>query len=232
MNAVPWYAELNSQYNFRLNFICGLNRTTWQTYDMERTRIDMAWHGYGIWHEKIYLVYTNQYQTSKRYANHQKDVLGIYQVYLFWFEIAYSCHMPCLSLSCLYPFPRNAVIKRNSAGNWIAVRLLHTMAQRLSSTTRFICHRCSSTGGLLCQPLAGLWLGHLRPASAGAASSSSGAAGAGAACAGAAGAGAGSSVGSAGRGSAGVWGFLGVLDSARALGAVTPLAPAMPSTLL
>ena len=38
------------------------------------------------------------------------------------------------------------------------------------------------------------------------------------------------SVGSAGEGSAGVWGFLGVLDSARALCAVTPLAPAMPST--
>ena len=32
------------------------------------------------------------------------------------------------------------------------------------------------------------------------------------------------------RGSAGVWGFLGVQDSPRALGAVTPLAPAMPST--
>ena len=31
-------------------------------------------------------------------------------------------------------------------------------------------------------------------------------------------------------GSAGVWGFLGVLDSARAHGAVTPLAPAKPST--
>ena len=34
------------------------------------------------------------------------------------------------------------------------------------------------------------------------------------------------------RGSAGVWGFLGVKDSARALGTVTPLAPAMPSTPL
>ena len=45
-----------------------------------------------------------------------------------------------------------------------------------------------------------------------------------------AGAGAGSSAGSAGGGSAGVWGFLGVQDSARALGAVTSLAPAMPST--
>ena len=45
-----------------------------------------------------------------------------------------------------------------------------------------------------------------------------------------AGAGAGWSVGSAGGGSAGVWGFLGVQDSARALGAVTSLAPAMPST--
>ena len=44
-----------------------------------------------------------------------------------------------------------------------------------------------------------------------------------------AGAGAGSSAGSAGGGSAGVWGFLGVQDSARALGAVTPLPPAMPS---
>ena len=32
------------------------------------------------------------------------------------------------------------------------------------------------------------------------------------------------------RGSASVWGFLGVRDSARALGTVTPLAPAMPST--
>ena len=50
--------------------------------------------------------------------------------------------------------------------------------------------------------------------------------------AGAAGAGAGSSAGSAaaGGGSAGVWGFLGVQDSARALGAVTLLALVMIST--
>ena len=36
--------------------------------------------------------------------------------------------------------------------------------------------------------------------------------------------------GSAGGGAAGVWGFLGVRDSARALGTVTPLAPATSST--
>ena len=41
---------------------------------------------------------------------------------------------------------------------------------------------------------------------------------------------AGSSAGSAGGASADGGGFLGVRDSARALGAVTPLAPAMPST--
>ena len=35
--------------------------------------------------KKIYLMYTNQYQTSKRYAKPQKDVQSIYQVYR-------SCH--------------------------------------------------------------------------------------------------------------------------------------------
>ena len=45
-----------------------------------------------------------------------------------------------------------------------------------------------------------------------------------------AGAGAGSSAGSAGGKSAGVWGFLGVCNSARALGAGTMLAPATSST--
>ena len=49
------------------------------------------------------------YQISKRYAKPQKDKLGICPVYLFWFAgIACSCHMPCISLSKLFPVLLNA----------------------------------------------------------------------------------------------------------------------------
>ena len=58
--------------------------------------------------KKTYLVYTNQYQTSKRYANPQKDVQSIFLVYVFWFRIAYTCHMPCISLSQHFSVPLNA----------------------------------------------------------------------------------------------------------------------------
>ena len=43
MNAVQWYAELEQQCNFLLNFIAGLNQTTSQTYDMDRAWIGMAY---------------------------------------------------------------------------------------------------------------------------------------------------------------------------------------------
>ena len=42
MDAVLWYAELESQCNFLLNFICVRRRTTRQTYDIDRTWIGMA----------------------------------------------------------------------------------------------------------------------------------------------------------------------------------------------
>ena len=113
--------------------------------------------------------------------------------------------MPYLSMS--YPCHRfvrlsarvQARKKLDSAGNCIAVRVLHTTAQRSSSKTIFICH-CRAPGLLLC-PLP--WVG-TQPARAPARPLIP-------ASVGAAGAGADSSAGSAGGGCACVWGFLEVL---------------------
>ena len=162
------------------------------------------------------------------------------KLHLVYTRYIFSCHMPYLSMS--YPchkFVRLSgslqlhALKWNSAWKCIAVRVLHTTAQRSSSTTRFI-HHHRARGLLLC-PLP--WWGRRQrgllrasgPPQA-RAPAGAGAAGTGSAGAVAAGTGASSSAGSACGGSAGVSGFLGVLDSARTLGAVTLLAPAMPST--
>ena len=54
--------------------------------------------------KKIYLEYTSQYHTSKRYAKPQKDVLGIYRVlsFLVWNSmfLSYSVHIPVITFSC------------------------------------------------------------------------------------------------------------------------------------
>ena len=127
----------------------------------------------------------------------QKRYIWIYLVYpklkklhLVYTWYIFSCHMPCLSMS--YPchkFVRLSCAgsKRNSAGNCIAIRVLHATAvtaQCSSSTIRFICHR-RARGLLLCpRP----WVGTPPCAPADPAG------------AGAAGAGAGSSAGSVGGG--------------------------------
>ena len=86
--------------------------------------------------------------------------------------IFFLCHMPCLSIS-YPPSPCHKFVmlsgsgpplqmNLDSAGNCFAIRVLHTTAQRSSSTTRCICLR-RACGLLLCpRP----WVGTPPPARA------------------------------------------------------------------
>ena len=138
------------------------------------------------------------------------------KLHLVYTGYIFSCHMPYLSMS--YPCPK--FVRLSGSGLQMKFsRKLHCGSSLAYHGTAFIKHN------KIYLPLPRARTPPLPPALGG------DAAGAGT-CAQAdpAGAGASSSAGSVGGGSAGAWGFLGVRDNARALGTVTPLAPATSST--
>ena len=137
----------------------------------------------------------------------------VYSMYVF------SCHMPYLSMS----YPCHKFVRLSCSGQQMKFsRKLHCGSSSSSAyhSTAFIKHN------KIYLPPPRARTPPLPPALGGDAAGAGSCAQADPVCAGAAG----WSAGSAGGGSAGVWGFLGVRDSARALEAVTPLAQAMPST--
>ena len=131
------------------------------SYSMDMSHMTWIWHGYYNTRYRLANVLSMSYPCHIPFS---KKYIWIYLVYpkkkCIWYMPGISFHVICHT----YPCPINVISlsgcpvqahKWNSARNCIAVWVLHTMEQRSSSTTRFIC-QSHARGLLLCpRPLVG-----------------------------------------------------------------------------
>ena len=164
----------------------------------------------------IHVISMSYFFSQKRYIWINLAYPKLKKVHLVYTWYIFSCHMPCLSMS----YPCHMFVGLSGSDPQVKFsRKLHSSSSSAYHGTAFIKHN------KIYLPLPRQQTPPLPPALGGDA------------------AGAGSSRqrtppargparwrGPPAGGAAGVWGFLGVQDSARALGTVTSLAPAMPST--